>query len=512
MNSTKQYWTSAIFVAGSLVAVILLARNLSGGIILGEPDEFVHAQISQSLLKNPIPFYSGAPFFYDLPGFFVASSLVLRIVKDPLFSVRLVSLLSTVALGLAIFAYLRRRGLTGTLAFCGALIFYLTPLTIFYSQVGLIEPLLSLFLFCFVALFDAYASGSRRRYAVLAGLFLTLALLTKYTALYSILILASIFLYRSAKGSLNEFRKGRKNYLALDVGSFFPLFMALGSVFLTAYYFYKKFPWEFKLQTYQALGLTQMAIFRPFTNFNPETVGNILWWFPWPLLLAGALGLLVFSARLKGRAVFFLANFIILFILVFSRAPFHPRYLVVLLPFLAVFSAFCLDFAGRFIVFIPRFRGIFPLAAVLIYAIFYRSIISDSYFSTKHSLLEESANYVTGNPGNKNKWVLSNYWPNIVSSKMPGNPYGWLTLDTREIQIFNPQETRSGLELIRAGQAVVLVEERYSGMLVYSPSRYEALVRLKRTRPEATIYDKSPNFPFFRNSLNSVNIYMPSNL
>ena len=127
----KRISITAFFVFLSAV-VLLLAGNLGSGVILGEPDEYVHAQIAQNLLKTPFPYYSGSPFFYDLPGLFVIGSFVTRFINDPLISVRFVSLFSTILLGVAIYFYLRSKYLTGWAALIGALLFYFNPLTIFY--------------------------------------------------------------------------------------------------------------------------------------------------------------------------------------------------------------------------------------------------------------------------------------------------------------------------------------------------------------------------------------------
>lgn len=499
----------AIFLVFS--ATLILSGNLSSGVILGEPDEFVHAQITQNLLKNPIPTYGTAPFFYDLPGLFAVSSMVERIVGNPLVAVRLVSLLSTAVLGLLIYFYLREKGLGRVAAVGGTLIFYSTPLTIFYSQVGLIEPLLSLFLFCFLVFFDLFLDSDRVSLAVLSGVFLAFALLTKYTAFSSVFLIAVVFLYRLVKFSLQEFKNSRKAFLVLDKGTFMTLAIPVATLLPVVIYFYRKFPWEFKLQTFQALGLTQMAVFRPLTNFNGEFLSKITWWFPWPPLLAGAVGLFIFLFWYRGRAVFFLVNFLILFILVLSRAPFHPRYLVVLLPSWAFLGAFFLEGLARLVP-VVKLRGVAGVTLFILYIFFYRSLLGESYFSSKHDLLENAARYVKSSSVEGRDWVMSNYWPNIVVRELPGKRFAWLTIDNKEVQIFNPQEKRTGRQIIKAGEAVVVTEDLYSGTLVYPPPRYEALVEIKRLQPEAVIYDKYPNFPFFRNSGNSVNIYIPSNL
>lgn len=500
------------FLVFFLILVLLLARNLDSGVILGEPDEYVHAQIAQNLLKTPFPYYSGSPFFYDLPGLFVIGSLVTKFVNDPLISVRLISLFSTILLGVAICFYLRTKHLTLWAALFGSLLFYFSPLTIFYSQVGLIEPLVSLFLFCFLMFYDLFLERNQLKYSFVSGLFLAAALFTKYTALYFILVALVIFIYKSLIVSLKEITKRRTDYLLLDLKALIPLAIPVVTVLPVIVFFYTRFPIEFKIQTYQVLGVTRMAVFLLFTNLNAETAGNILWWVPLPILLGTLFGFFAFLARFKSRSLFCLLIFVISLVLVLSRAPFHPRYFIVLLPFLAILNATFLDFVINRLPIRVGLKAALFITLLLFFVLVYRGVIYESYFSAKHNVLERVAEVITADPSAKGKWVLSNYWPNIVASKMLGHPYAWLTLDNNEIRIFNPEESQTGLEIINEGRAVIVVENKYTATLVYSPSRYEALTRVKSLKPDFVMEDTMPNFPFFRDSTNRINVYLPDSL
>lgn len=492
--------------------VLLLSRNLGSGVILGEPDEFVHGQISYNLLTNSIPFYSGAPFFYDLPGLFVLGSLVIRFVKDPLVSVRLVSLLATLMLGLVIYYYLRKKGITVIGSAVGVLLFCFSPLTIFYSQVGVIEPLLSLFLFSFLVFFDLFLEKNLLRYSALAGVFLALAILTKYTALYFLLLALLVFAYKSLRASFSLLRV-KSGYLLLDFKSLVPLAIVAVTVVPVVFFFYSKFPAELKFQTRQVLGFTSMAVFSPFINLDADFFGKLFWWFPIPMLVGTLLGFIAFLDKFRQKSLFCLASFLISFVLVSSRAPFYPRYLVVLLPYMAVFSAVLLEYTLGLLTAFPRLRKTLPVLAVVLYIVTYRNIISDSYLSSKHNLLETAAASINKDPANSSKWILSNYWPNIVGSKVGRQNYAWLTLDNREVSIFQPGERKTGLEIMKEGRAVIVIENMYSKFLVYPPARYEALTKIKRElRPDLVITDTSPNFPFLKDSVNRVDIYMPLTL
>lgn len=511
----SNYWKK-ISIVGLFIfffaVILLLSRNLGSGVILGEPDEFVHAQLSQNLLRSPIPTYSGAPFFYDLPGMFVTGSLVLRFVKDPLVSVRLVSFLSTTALGLLIYYYLRKRGVTVIGSAVGGLLFYFNPLTIFYSQVGVIEPLLSLFLFSFLVFYDLFLEKNLLRYSALAGVFLALAIFTKYTALYFLLLALLVFAYKSLRASFSLLRL-KSGYLLLDFKSLVPLAIVAVTVVPVVFFFYSKFPAELKFQTRQVLGFTSMAVFSPFINLDADFFGKLFWWFPIPMLVGTLLGFIAFLDKFRQKSLFCLASFLILFVLVSSRAPFYPRYLVVLLPYIAVFSAVFLDYSVGFLPLPSRMRGALLILVLVLYIVTYRNIISDSYLSSKHNLLETAAASINKNPANSSKWVLSNYWPNIVGSRVGRQNYAWLTLDNREISIFQPTESKTGLEIMKEGRAVMVIENIYSNFLVYPPARYEALTKIKRElRPDLVITDPSSNFPFFKDSVNRVDIYTPLTL
>lgn len=501
------------FLFGSLATIFFLYQSFRflkmGSILLGEPDEFVHAKLAQNLLTSLVPFYDGRPFFYDLPGYFLASSLVLRLVGDPLFSLRLVSFFSTIALGFVVFTYLKRKNFSFAAAVFGVPLYYLNPFTVFYSQVGLIEPFLSLLSFVFLFFYDSLLEKTTYGHAFFAGLFLFLVVLTKYSGLYFLAASAVVFLGRCLFLNYRRREDLKGGLLVLDINFLLVIILPIILILPLVMFYYFQFPLEFKEQTRQALGLTSLAVFRLFTNLDWKNMGNLFWWFtPYICLFSSAGFVLIFFERIKAFW-FFLFSFLVLLVLVFSRAPFHPRYLVSLLPYLSILAAVTFEFLNKFI--FKKRKFLFLILLLAVFGLGGAGSVREAFDSSKSEAFRKLTGTLDKFDPSRTGWVLSNYWPNLVGGETGRLKYAWLTLDNREIRIFQPDSEMIGEQIMKSGQALVVIEEQYASELVYSPSRYEALLWVKKQfRPVAVVNDPRPNFPFFKRAGVILKVYQPS--
>jgi hypothetical protein len=131
-----------------------------------------------------------------------------------------------------------------------------------------------------------------------------------------------------------------------------------------------------------------------------------------------------------------------------------------------------------------------------------------AYNSSKHTLLEEAMSYVSRSDPKKSAWLLSNYWPNILSDISGRVNIGWLTLDNREISIFTPSEKRTGKEIMETKPTYVVIEDYFSKtQIVANGPRFEALQYVvSNYEPIKVISDDNPNIPFTESS-NRISIY-----
>ena len=474
------------------------------GIIPGEPDEFIYSRVSRDLGWSFPPYYSGAPFIVEPPLFPILAAPFVKVIGDPLFSVRVVSFVFTLALSLAVFGYLFTKLHSQLIAFLGAALFLFNPLTVFYSQVGILEPTLSFFLFLFFVLLDKAVRDGKLWLFLLVGLVSLASILTKYTGLYTIPILLLVFLLRSLKMNVEK-REGLSNgYLFWDYKSLLAfLIPTIFSLFLL-FYLSRRFPLEFKWQVAEVLGFNGATSFNLIASLKSGLINSLTTSLS-PLFLTLVISGLFFSflnLRTFGPVV---GMSLILSALVFSRLPFNFRYLVVLMPFYAILAVIPFVSAGKVT---SRFKWLISTVIPLLYFSIISNYLILAYNSSKHSLLEEAVSYLNNSGSTNSTWLLSNYWPNILSSLSGRENVGWLTLDNREISIFTPSEKRTGKEIMETTPTDIIVEDYFSKVqIVANGPRVEAYQYvISRYKPVKVILDTSPNFPFSKSS-NRIFIY-----
>lgn len=473
-----------------LFAVILLATvNFRSGFILGEPDERVHAQIVDSLISTGRPDYNGQGFYFDLPAYFFVSSIFSRFLfKDPLVSLRVVSFVSALVTASIIGFYLSRKEdrKTGIL---GAILYFLIPLSIFYLRVGVIEPFLVLGMTGVICFFDLGRSQKNFSYSIMSGLFLGLALLTKYSILPIVLVIFLFFLIDILKSNPN-FLKDRHIYVNLF--SFVPLALGL-AIFLPIFsFYYAADPANVKWQTLQILGFFGGVK----QEFRPSRLLLFSWWFSWPLLALAVLGL----GKTFRKYVCSSLSALLIVLVIIGRLPFYPRYALVLVPFLAIFSSLGLG------LFKPR-QLLLTVVVVLILFNFPR--IYEAYTASHQIILEDSVG-LARKYSERPDWVFSNYWPNYFALEYGVKNYSWLTYSPSDLRAFAQETVGDSLKLLNESGGVVFLENIYADLYLTQPeARLKAIGALKSLyKPSGTVTTGLSNFPFSPVFGNRVDIYI----
>lgn len=492
----------------TLIAFSMLFRLKESGLIPGEPDEFMYKSIAEALPHTLVPFYLGAPFFHNLPLFTFLESLLMPLPMGSFMAGRVISFLATLSLAVLIFFYLRRRYPSELVPFWGSFLFLFNPLTVFYSQVGVIDPLLSLLSFAAFVYFSLFLEGGRWRDSLLAGVFLALSIATKYTAVSFLLFVSLIWVIRMIVGSWKNHELRRRGDFYFDTRGSLVVLIPLLTIGPLVWLFYKSYPVDFKWQFLQSLGVSRYGTFSLWGNLaSAEFLTNLAWWLSPTPALASLLGFIFVVLKKGTRELFLIFSFLVMATFVFSRVPYNQRYTLVLVPFLAVFSAFL---CGRFFSFLnDRFGKILTVVLVVAYLLIYKNYLTEAYLSSKHNLFESAAKYLRKIDPQGRAWIFSNYWPNIVAGISDHRNYAWLTFDNKEVSIFQGAESRTGKEILNQERSLIVVEELLSPMtIVLTGPRSEALFFVtSRLSPSISFVDSNPNFPFTRKTGNTIAIY-----
>ena len=466
--------------------------NLSGGIILGEPDEFVHIKLVESILRTGRPVFQGKGFYYEMPGYFALAAVLTKILNlTPIVSLRLISFLSTLATSFLIFFYLQRKNdwVEGLL---GGLLYFLIPLTVFYSRIGIIEPLLVFFLTGAVIFFDLGRVEKNWRFSVFSGVFLGLGFLTKYSVLPIFLLVAAFFLFDFIR---DNFKFWESPSFKLRLSSFVPLALALLLFTPVLFYFYRSDTLTLKDQTRQIFGLTGETK----QELRWERLGDFSWWFSPYLIFLAIVG---FVVRLKNfrREGFLTLSFLLMVATVLSRLPFYTRYALVSAPFWAIFAAGGAVFLAR--------RKFWWVVLILVFFLNTNSVYQAWIVSRSTFLDEAVKKALLIKP--QAKWIFSNYWPNILAS-VGGIPnYAWLTYDGPDLRAFAPNETRDALTILKEEGGVIILEDLYvMNFITVQPGRDRAIKEVEKNYvPNFTLENQNSNFPFLKIKSDNLKVYV----
>jgi hypothetical protein len=501
-----------------LLILILLSLaklyHLDGGLVLGEPDEHTHALLTENLKTSPFLQVNGKGWYYGLPLYFYLSYLVSFVFPLRFLALRLVSLLASAALTLGIYLFVKEK-VSKEAGFLSALIFLLSPLSIFYSRMGLIEMTVTAFILLFIFSLDRAWEKRNKKLAVLAGLFLGGSILTKYTALPFLFVPLFFILHSSFKNPLT--RKGE--IFPLDLIPTLCLAVA-GLIFVPlAFIIYRHEPFFFRQQLSSVLGGQTgfgfyLSYLRPFVS-----------WLTWPVAILGLIGIYFVWIKRDWRLRPVLAYFLFTSYFIFTRDELVPRYFLALAPFVSVFAGAGLTvLLTSFGCYTNQLNRIFGYAIahrnirsgkevvvvgmVLLLLIFVLPKSHEAFRATQHNVLEEVGQFIKER-NTDDRWIFSNYWPPQVGFAAGTTKSTWLANCAWETQAFSsPPAGKSSLDILQEEGGFVVLEEIYSVRLINPACRTEAWDYIRQNYEPVKIFtDTSPNFPFTSRTRNKIEVY-----
>lgn len=481
---------------GIAILVLLLfvpkIINFGGGVILGEPDEFVHADVVKSLINTWVPTYQGTGFYFDLPAYFSVSAVFSYLFfHNPLISLRFVSFMASLFTAFIIYFYLSKKENTKT-AILGTILYFLIPLSVFYLRVGVIEPFLVFGMVGTICFFDLGRSQKNVLFSVISGIFLGVSFLTKYSILPVFAIMAAYFVFDFITANRNFYKE---RFLYVSLYSFIPLVLGLLIFLPVLLYFYKLDPATVKWQTLQVLGLYGGVK----QELRLERLMEFPWWFSWPIIIFTIVGIMRSVFKFKRYLFIMICTGAMIFV-VLSRLPFYPRYALTLVPFLCIFSALGLS--------IFKSTRVLAILILILLGINATSIIT-AYRSSYQKVIEDSVAEVRAN-GTNPPWAFSNYWPNYFGKEMGIGKFAWLTYDGPDLMAFAPGENRDALTILKTDGGAVFLENLYADLtLTQQPGRVRAIDGVRKDfKPTFTVKSLSPNFPFSKKSGDSIDVYI----
>lgn len=464
-----------------LVLVLLsLAKlyRLDGGLVLGEPDEHTHVLLTQNLSNSFFPQIDGKGWYYGLPLYFYLSYLASFIFPLRFLALRIVSLLASTALTFGIYFFVKEK-ISKRAAFLSSLIFILSPLSIFYSRLGLIEMSVAAFILLFIFAFDRAWEKRNKKLALTSGLFLGCAVLTKYTALPFLAIPTLYLLYSTLKLNWGK----SLEYLRLDIVPTLSLAAAFVTFVPLAFITYRHEPFFFRQQLSSVLGGQTgfgfyLSYLRPFVS-----------WLTWPVAVLGLIGIYFSWIKKDWQLRTLLGYFLFTSYFIFTRDELVPRYFLILVPFVSIFAGICVN------VLIQRYKYLGAAAALLLVVTVPKSY--ESFLATQHNVLEEVGEFIEERNADDH-WVFSNYWPPQVGFVSSTSKATWLANCAWETQAFaNPPAGKSALDILAEEGGFVVLEEIYVQKLRNPACRTEAWDFIRQNyEPTKVFVDTSPNFPF----------------
>lgn len=495
------------FLVGLLLILVSLRFvGLAGGLVLGEPDEFIHQSVVDNFRRSLWPEYGGVPWFFQMPVYPLFGFWLSPIFSQKYVALRLVSVVASLLLILGTYLFFRYR-FSRRRGFLAALLLTLSPFSIYISRLALLDSTAIAFGLLSVYAFEVAWQQRSKKWSIFSGLLLTVALMTKYTALIFFLPLPIFWFYSLIKENWSDFRRG--NSIKLDLISTLTILVVLFLTWPVLYLMRQHEPYFFKLQT-----LTSLGFIRDFWRIKGGELnilvhlGNMPWWLTWPILILFPFGLLILLGREIKRLPAFSLSLLITLIIVLPFRPFYPRYFYPLVPFIAILSASALDRLMSKLVVWQR-----CILCLLTVALMWPTAW-EAFRSTQHTLIERAGSYVADRSqeflADAKPWLLTNYWPNIVGAAAQNDRSTWLTTSPWDASAFVPGVKESPLNLLEKEGGFVLLEELYSHskMFIHPPQRSESWAEVERRyRPVSIIRDDSPNFPHFLDKSNQVAIY-----
>lgn len=497
-----------------LIGVIILLSlvklwHINGGLVLGEPDEWSHLEVARNFSFSLYPQYSGVPFYYSLPLYPLLGYLFSFALPAKFLALRIVSLLASLIISVGIYLYMRHKG-NYWAGFWASIIFTLTPLSIFYSRIGLIDMTLTSLVFLSIITFDLATQKKSLKWGIFSGVFLGLSILSKYTALT---FLGVIGLYLAVLFIKSFYQKGLTYWLKSWRSLKFPkIYRVVFLQFLTAAILVLPIVFIFALHSRHVFRDEFNYIFNFSSSakgfFFPQIIENS------PNLISPltgvafvvGLGVLLVKGYLRSYGLILL-SFLVSFYIV-GRVNLTPRYLVVLLPYISVMAGLGIYWFSTNINF--KFSKI--IMSVLLF-LFFLPFVGQPFQASYHTTVKKVGEYVKS-INKDNQWILTNYWPSIYIDETGSYKTTWLSSSIGDSQAFSTFPTslyqkidKPSLEVLMKEGGIVVLEDLYSKNL-YNSSRAEGESYVKsRYTPVATFVDNQPNWPFFNTNSNKISVY-----
>ena len=480
----------AVFVLILVLLSLVKFWQLGGGLVLGEPDEHTHALLTENLKTSPFLQVDGKGWYYGLPLYFYLSYIASFIFPIRFLALRIVSLLASIALTFGIYLFVKKK-VSKEAAFFSSLIFILSPLSIFYSRLGLIEMTVTVFILLFIFCLERSWERRNKKLALISGLFLGCAVLTKYTAL-PFLVIPVLYLLRS----ILKLNWGKSlEYLRLDL---IPT-LTLAAAFLTCaplgFVIYRHEPFFFRQQLSSVLGGQTgfgfyLSYFPPFAS-----------WLTWPVVVLALVGVYFALVRKEWRLRMFVGYFLFTSYFIFTRDALVPRYFLILVPFVSIFTGVALDYLSKQ----GRYLG---AAIVLLFLVVGVPKSYEAFRAAQHNTLEEAGRFIK-EENIDGLWVFSNYWPSQVGFAAGTSKATWLANCAWETQAFaSPPAGKSALDILTEEGGFVVLEDVYSQKLINPPCRTEAWDFIRQNyEPVKVFTDPFPDFPFPSQTQNKLEVY-----
>jgi 4-amino-4-deoxy-L-arabinose transferase-like glycosyltransferase len=258
----------------------------------------------------------------------------LKVFEDPLFAGRFLSILAGFTTLIGIFL-LSRKVFGIKTAFWASLMYVVTPYTVFFDRMALVDSMLASFTIWSIYLSLLLAQKLRLDLAMILGYLLGGALLTKTPAMMHLLILPI---------SILGFTKGRKNLVKLV-----SLWIVAIVIAIVMYNLLRLGPSFHMLSARNAdyvFSLNELSG-RPLDPFIPHLL-DISDWFPklltWPILISWFVGVwVVLKKQQRNGLVILLWSLAPIIILMAFLKTFTARYLLLSIPPILVLSAYGIE-------------------------------------------------------------------------------------------------------------------------------------------------------------------------
>jgi len=508
-----------------LITVLILAFfiftrlvYLDSGIHISEPDELSYDVTSKSLNLGFIPKYGGKPFPEQTPVFdYVAyfASLFVNETDYPrtFVSTRLVSVVSSFLLAVTIFLYLlKKEGFK--VGLFSLVLFTLTPISLYYSKMGLREMLLLLFSFWFFITYERLKTNQKLiKSSLISGLLLGFSIAVKTTALIYLLIPAFYLvlsfikeLKLSAKPinsfhiSLHLTKNWKQQFLPNTLVIITALLVA-GLAFLPYIVLYPSLLKDRFFLTFLSHG-SDGIIQKLQTMFY--YLSHLDLWLSIPVVALLIIGLTHVFYKKDFRWSLLLVTMSAILFALSSNEP-RGRYFVLLLPYLICLAALGLNSVISFsnTIFARFFKpGIsITIATILFSLVTILGMLPSTQIaleSGQHSTVEEAIKFVRQNYGGE--LVFSTFWPSIVqySSGLPTLRLTDSELDAlrdhNELPNFSPDIEEIPTDYIKNNPSIILIHRPLDKHEFSERLRAVSFVE-QNYQPLKVISDNKPNFP-----------------